>query len=810
MKTWVKILSGLVFLIAVVFAGGYMWLRSSLPEIDGTVSLPGLETEITIHRDSRGVPHVIAGSDDDLAFGLGYAHAQDRLWQMEVNRRIGQGELAEILGETALGFDKYFRTLGFKKKAQSALSNLPAETVHTLERYRDGVNAFLQNRSGALPPEFVLTGTAPRPWDVVDTLVWQKMMWLDLSGNARHEIARARLLGKVSYEQMTSIYPAYPGETEAPLPNFQGLYDDAIEAAATALGPLKPPGYGSNNWVVSGSQTESGMPLLANDPHLGLNTPSIWYLTRLHNSETGRNTVGVSFPGSPSIVLGRNDRVAWGFTNTAPDIQDLFVEKLVSDDTYLTPDGPMPFVERDEVIKVKDGEDVSFTVRETRHGPVISDIYPGADDATPEGHVIAMQWTALIDVDQGVVGLSKIGNAQNFEEFKTAGGYYAGPQQNMIYADVDGNIGYYAPALVPVRRADNEINGRIPSPGWDAKYDWQGFIPYDELPERYNPTSGVIATANEKIVANDYPHYITRDWALPYRGNRIRAELAKTDKHTLETFGTLQADQTSDMARDIVPWMLALLEETNAKTLLKDWGGEMHTDLPQPLIFTTWMRHYQRLLVADELGDLYAAFRGHRPQLIKSSLYWSSDVSDSDWNTGYYALPVQERELSLSWCDDVSTVEPETCAELANRAMAETIDELSGKHGEDASTWTWGSEHRVVQSHRPMSQIPSIKGFFEISAPVGGGRYTVNVAGVSQNPATQNLSLHGPSYRGLFDLADLEKSLFIQPTGQSGNPFSDHYRDLFPDWHAVDYFTIPTRSLKPENTIGTLILTPDQ
>lgn len=810
-KFWLITLVASVLLIALI---AVIWLRSSLPQIDGTVRIEGLTSEITIHRDSHGVPHIIAPNRDDLAFGLAYAHAQDRLWQMEVNRRIGRGELAEILGSSAVGFDRFFRTLGFRHKAAAALSNLPENAVRTLERYRDGVNAYLQTRSGALPPEFILTGTEPRPWDVIDTLVWQKMMWLDLSGNARHEIARARLLAKLSPDQVASLYAPYPGEEEQPLPDLSTLYRHApIEETALALGPAKPPGYGSNNWVVSGDHTQSGLPLLANDPHLGLNTPSIWYLARLHNSSTGKNTVGVSFPGSPAIVLGRNDRVAWGFTNTAPDIQDLFIEKLVDDTHYLTPDGPRPFIERTETIRVKDADDIVLTVRETRHGPVVSDIYPGSDEITPDGHVIAMQWTALRDEDMGVVGLSDLGDMENFEQFKAAGEYYAGPQQNMIYADVDGNIGYFAPGLVPVRHPDNEIGGRLPSPGWDAKYDWQGFIPYNELPERLNPNGGVIATANEKIVDDTYPHFITGDWALPYRGNRIRAEIASSTQHTLESFGALQADQVSDMARDILPWMMEALEQSTIRSMLRNWNGEMSARRPEPLIFYTWLRHYQRLLISDELGDLYAAFTRQQPQLIKSSLYWSaqdnqSDTNDQDWNTGYYALPVQPRDRSIAWCDDVSTEAEETCAGVANRAMAETIAELSGRHGDDPAAWRWGSEHQVIQSHRPMSQIDALKDMFELRAPIGGGRYTVNVAGVSQNKATLNASLHGPSYRGLFDLSDLEKSLYTQPTGQSGNPMSVHYSDLFDGWKAVDYFEIPTRTLKPEDTEGTLVLTP--
>ncbi len=812
MKSWKfwLIFAGVMML---AFVGiGYGWLKSSLPPVSGTFMVEGPGDTITIARDANGVPHIDAASENDLAFGLGYTHAQDRLWQMEMNRRIGSGRVAEVLGSSGLAFDRYFRTLGFTSRAKTALAALPADAVEMLEMYARGVNAYVSDHAGALPPEFVITGVDPEPWSPIDSLVWQKMMWLDLSGNARHEVARARLLTKLSPEQVATLYPVYPGEAPRDLPDMASLYEKApIMAVAKAIGPEKPAGYGSNNWVVSGEKTASGLPLLANDPHLGLTTPSIWYLARLHNRTDGSNIVGVSFPGAPGIVLGRNNHIAWGFTNTAPDIMDLFIEKLVDEDRYLTPNGPSRFGVRKETIKVRGGEDIVMNVRETRHGPVVSDIYDGTEEFVNEGHVIALQWTALLPNDSGVIALSKLGSAKNFDEFREAGSFYGGPQQNMIYADTEGNIGYYAPAIVPVRRVDNEINGLLPSPGWDEKYDWQGFLPYDQLPTRFNPSNGVIATANEKIIDDSYPHYITHDWALPYRGNRIRAALHAVAEHTTDTFGKLHSDVVSDMARDILPWMLVHLEETPLKARLASWDGEMAADQPEPLIFYTWLRHYQAFLMADELGELYSSFRRQRPRLLKSSLYWASTPKSDAWNTGYYALPVLGQSASLEWCDDVTTEEKqETCGALANRAMAETINELSVAYGEDWQGWKWGTTHVVQQTHRPMSQIPVLKDIFGLNAPIGGGRFTVNVAGVSTNPGALNQSTFGPSYRGIFDLSDLEKSLYVQPTGQSGNPFSDHYADLFETWRDVEYFTIPTTKPVPDDAVGILTLVPGQ
>jgi len=799
----------LALLVATTILIGYGWMRSSLPQINGEVSLSGLNGEVTIARDKHGVPHISASTDHDIHFALGYTHAQDRLWQMESNRRIGHGRLAEVVGEGGLGFDRFFRTLGFTERAEDAWEGLDEAAKSGLQAYADGVNAFLNTNTSPLPPEFLILGVTPEPWSPVDTLVWQKMMWLDLSGNFRREIARARLLTKFTPEQASTIFPSYPGTIEPELPNLSVMYGALeLDAVASAVGPEKPEGYGSNNWVISGDHTKSGKPLLANDPHLGLTTPSIWYLARLHNSTTNANMVGVSFPGSPSIVLGRNDRIAWGFTNTAPDIQDTFIEKLVGENQYMAPAGPADFKVRDEIIKVRGGDQVTLKVRETRHGPVISDINPQAKELTGDGYALSLQWTALGKYDTGVISLMKIASATNFEEFKAAGRYYFGPEQNMIYADIDGNIGYYAPARVPIRHPDNEINGRLPSPGWLSKYDWQGFIDYNELPLRENPASGIIATANEKIVGDDYPHFITGDWSLPYRGNRIRALLSARSDHDLASFREIQSDYVSDMARDVTPWLTALVEEeSDILSALNDWDGSMDANTPEPLIFHTWLNHYQAGLLADEFGDLYGGFRRSNPQLVKSSAYWAQENPESD--SEYYALPPLEKTHALTWCDNTETPNiVETCRDIANSSFNSAIEELEGLHGKDWQSWRWGDVHTLTQTHRPMSQIPFVGQYFELKDDVNGGRFTINVAGAGTNPNSLHISTYGPSYRGIFDLSNLENSLYIQPTGQSGNPFSEHFGDLFPLWRNNKYFTIKTDKVIPDEIEGLLTLKP--
>jgi len=809
-KVWLTTFAGIVALIILIGIG---WVRSSLPLLDGTIELAGPNAPITIARDAHGVPHISADSDHDLFFATGYVHAQDRLWQMEMSRSAGLGRLSEMLGPDTLSIDRYFRTLGFADRAASAWDKLDTDTRAALQAYADGVNAYLSTHKGALPPEFLIVGITPEPWSPVDTLVWQKMMWLSLSGNMRQELARARLLTKLTPDQLHSLYPTYPGDSEPPFPDMDTIYASLpLEKTIAMIGGELPEGIGSNNWVISGDRTKSGKPLLANDPHLGLTTPSIWYLLRLHNNTTGANLVGVGFPGSPSIILGRNDRIAWGFTNTAPDVQDFFIEKLVGDDSYLTPDGPAPFTIRNELIKVKGAPDVLLKVHETRHGPVMDDALSSPTEFKREGYVLALQWTALQKEDTAVRGLLALAHSKTFESFKAAGRFYFGPEQNMVFADTSGNIGYYAPALVPIRHPDNEVMGRLPSPGWLAKYDWQGFVPYDKLPTRFNPDGGIIATANERIVGDDYPYYMTRDWAQPYRGNRIRHLLEATDKHDLASFKTVQQDITSDMVRELAPLVAAAVgsnpEHQEIAKMLASWDGTMAADRPEPLIFYNWLRHYQAALMADELGDMYGDFKRLRTRLIKSTLFWS-DIKRTKIAPAYYEQPPLDRVSALKWCDNVETEgTTETCLTLATQAMGAAVEELAAKHGPDWKSWRWGSDHILVQSHRPFSQVPALKDFFELRTPIGGSTHTINVAGVSQADGTLNQSTFGPSYRGIFDLSDLDQSLYAHPTGQSGNPLSDHYDDLFPLWRDGTYFTIKTNEVVPSDSKHVLKLMP--
>lgn len=794
-KQW---LGGLLVLVSVSIFILFGWLQTSLPQTEGEIKIRGLASDVTISRDQNGVPHIRGKKIEDIMMGLGFAHAQDRLWQMEINRRLGSGRMAEIFGQAALPVDKFFRTLGFKGKAETAYNTLPDSAKSILMAYAEGVNAYLATRKGALPIEFITAGINPEPWHPVHSMTWAKMMSYDLGGNMRHELARADLMQQISPKQVAELYPVYPGEAEEfPLPDLSEILKDLPIKQLAALSPTNPAGYGSNNWVVSGERTKSGKPLLANDPHLMLNTPSIWYMAHLQlvkQDGSTSNLLGTSFAGAPMIVLGRNDTIAWGVTNTAPDVQDLFIEKIMDSEgkSYLTPDGPANFTLREEIIKIKGADDLHLTVRESRHGPVMSDIYRQLD--LGEDYVLALQWTALMDTDTSIMFGSSLFEAKTFEDFKTAGQSYVGPQQNMVFANIDGEIGFYTPALVPVRHKDNKIQGRIPSPGWDALYDWQGMIPYNELPTRYNPAENMVVTANQKITQGDYPHYITRDWSLPYRSGRIEKLIRSTDKHDIKSMAAIQFDIGSDMVEEIKPLMLSLLEESNGliaddiRQALSDWDDRMTLDGPAPIIFATWWRHLAKEIYSDELGDKFKRYNRQRPSFIKNAL--------NDINSQSY------------WCDKINTDTVETCRDNVTTALQDSIMELSATYGRDWTKWRWGNVHILRQKHTPFSQVPVLKDIFDIYAPHTGATYTINVSGNSWDENSLHKSSMGPSYRGLFDLSNLENSLYLMPTGQSGNIFSSHYADQFPKWQKGDYFKIPTEFDPQSDDMETLTLAP--
>jgi penicillin amidase len=602
-----------------------------------------------------------------------------------------------------------------------------------------------------------------------------------------------RLARKLSTAQIGEFLPPYPGDPPLAIADYGDLYRklDAGKLAALAIPGLAEAGA-SNNWVVAGSRTVSGKPLLANDPHLGLTAPAVWYFA--HLSAPGFEVMGATLPGVPGVVLGRNQRIAWGYTNTGPDVQDLYIERVDAAGQVLAPQGWQKLATRTEVIKVKGQADVTLAVRESRHGPLISDVFKPAAEALPQGYALALAWTALRGDDRSMLSAGGFASAGNWSEFLAAARDVHSPQQNMVYADTAGNIGFVAPGRVPVRKPGNDLMGIAPAPGWDAKYDWDGFIAFEDLPQSYNPASGAIVTANDKIVPADYPHYLTSEWTLPYRARRIAQLLDRAPRHTLESFARIQADTVSLQVREILPRLLQTkTADADAQQVLRQlgqWNADMTIEGAEPLIVSAWLRELGRLIYADELGEVFDDAWEHRASFIYNVLAGTGGQG--------------------RWCDDVNTPARESCADLLPRALDLALADLKRRYGNDRKQWRWGDAHFALSEHRPFGRQPLLAKFFDIRVPSPGDTYTINVGRNSlANEAAPFASRDAASLRAIYDLADLDKSVYIHSTGQSGNLFSPLYRNFADRWSRVEY--IPMSMKKSDamaDSLGTLRLQP--
>ena len=789
---WIRRSAGtllLLLLAAAAVLGGYMVLAQ--PQTTGTLALPDAMAELRIERDADGIPTIQAANTHDLYFGLGVVHAQDRLWQMETHKRIAAGRLAEAFGPAALDTDRFLRALGVRRAAEAQWAQTRGEARDALQAYAEGVNAVLAKAEtglGARPPEFLILGLRPEPWTPVDSLAWSIMMAWDLGGNWSTELLRLRLALRMDKGRIDQLLPPYPGEAPLRSADYPALYRslklDAEVAAVDALtGRLLAAapesgieGVGSNNWVLSGERTTTGRPLLANDPHLKLSAPALWYFARL--KAPGHDVAGATLPGLPGVVLGQNARIAWGFTNTAPDVQDLYLERIQPGDPalYQTPEGWARFETRQETIRVKGQADVTMTVRSTRHGPVISDAGV-ADDLLAgkgrPGYAIAMRWTAL-DPDTDHVGATlRMNRAASVDEFIGAAKGWVAPMQNMVVADAAGRIAFAAPARVPLRRPDNDLMGLAPAPGWDARYDWQGWLPFELLPQQRDPAKGYIATANQRVVPADHPAFISSGWTWPHRQNRIEQVLDAKPKHSLDDLRVLQSDQKSLAAPRGLEWLRRAPSKhplaAAAQQQLAGFDGTMSADRAAPLIYWAWMRHLTLKVIGDDLSVVPDRHLGSR------SFF---DAVDG----------ILERD-DAGWCDDQRTPAPETCLQQAGAALDAALDELQRLQGPDPAAWQWGRAHQARAEHRPFSKVGPLARFFELRAPVGGDTHTVNVSRVNLQPdrVTGELYLdeHGPSLRALYDLGDRGRSRFMHSSGQSGLPWSPHYRDFLPRWVQV-------------------------
>ncbi len=787
---WIKrglwVLLAVVVLVALLLAAYWQQVQ---PKTQGQTVLAGLHGELRIERDVYGIPTIRAESAHDAYFGLGVVHAQDRLWQLETHRRIGAGRLAEALGEGALETDRFLRALGVRRAAAAQWQQLPAQSRAALQAYAAGINAVLRSELRARPPEFWLLGVQPEPWDPVDSLAWALMMAWDLGANWNTELLRLRLALQMPVARINQLLPAYPGEQPLVTADyaqlFRGLKLDAGNTATAwmKLTDIAPPsgveGVGSNNWVLAGSRTTSGKPLLANDPHLKLSTPALWYFARLE--APGLKVAGATMPGLPLVVLGQNENIAWGFTNTGPDVQDLYLEQLdpLDPTVYRTPEGWARFDVASETIRVKGKPDVTMTVRRTRHGPVISDAGATNDVLGPRdrpNHVLAMRWTALdADADPIATGLANHQAKSVAQFFDGARGFVA-PMQNMVVADRQGHIGFIAPGRVPLRKADNDLKGLVPAPGWDARYDWAGWLPAEQTPREANPERGFIATANQRVTPAGYPHFVTSEWALPYRQQRIEQLLQAKPKHGIDDMAALHADVKSLAALALLPWLQKAVSPhplaAAAQLQLQGFDGTMAVDRAAPLIFWAWQRQLARGIFIDDVG----------------AAMWERGLATRTFQDALEG--VLQRDDS-SWCDDRATPAVETCAMQSSAALTRALDELQQRFGTDVTLWQWGRAHQARSEHRPFSRVKPLAKYFELRTPVGGDTHTVNVSRVGLRPDTTTgelyLDEHGPSLRAIYDLSDPAQSRVMHSSGQSGIVFSSLYRSFVQPWAAVQY-----------------------
>ncbi len=773
-----------IFIVLVLAIGalGFITVRRSFPQTDGVIEIPGLDAVVEVYRDSFGIPHIYASTEHDLFMAQGFIHSQDRFWQMEFSRRIGAGRLSEILGRSALDNDAFIRTLGWRRVAALEIELLTSEERADLEAYAEGVNTYINTNQGQLGLEFTILGLTgvkfePEPWTPIDSLTWGKVMAWDLGGNMDSELARANIAARLGTPAVNTLMPPYSDDFPIIVPHL--LTGSTIQAVPDAVFDTHFLGsgddIGSNSWVLSGKLTQTGTPILANDPHLGIQMPSIWYEIGLHcepvSPQCPYNVVGSSFASLPGVIIGHNDYIAWGVTNLGPDVQDLFIERI-------NPDNPNQYefnnqwvdmeIVREEILIAGEDDPVVINVRITHHGPIINDVVGGIEDEWSLGwQPLALSWTALQPgtITRSVLMLDK---AQNWDQFRDALRYWDVPSQNFVYADVEGNIGYQAPGRIPIR---NSGDGSVPVPGWNGKYEWVNYIPFDNLPRSFNPPEGYIVTANNAVVGPDFRYFLSMDWAPGYRARRI-VELIEADTSlSLEDIQAIQGDSSPIYSQDILPYLLALspseAQVTQALDLLRGWDGRAVRDSAGAALFEATRIHLIDATFADELGE-------HLLDQLRSSL----SVALINF------LP----DPTSHWFDDTDTPEAEGRDEILLEALEAAIEELTDELGRSMANWRWGDLHTATFENQSLGQsgIGPIEAIFNRGpVSVDGSIATVNNTGYSMNNPYEVRTV--PSFRQIVDLGDLGRSVSMHTTGQSGHPFHTHYDDMIDPWRNIEY-----------------------
>ncbi len=791
------------------------WLAGrSLPDYDARHDVTGAEGRIEIVRDNHNVPHIFAGTDADVFFGLGFAHAQDRLWQMTMLRRTAQGRLSELFGSRTVRTDELLRRFDLYGLARDSVAAQDAETRAALEAYAAGVNAWIRRVNdealGRGAPEFFLFSNRIAPWQPADSLAVLKIMALQLSGHLSEEVLRARVSLMLADARVADIMPDAPGEGVAALSDYAALfpglprYAALPEAPRDPLSPVPDRGFAgaSNAWAAAPERAAAGGTLLANDPHLGLSAPSIWYLARLELSSGG--VIGGSIPGMPLILTGRSARLGWGLTSSYMDDQDVFIERLNPDNPqeYLTPDGYVPFETRKSLIEVKDAPAVPLTLRWTENGPVLPGSHYDLAAVTPKGHVAAIGWTALDAADTSMTAGLRLMRAGSVAEALEAGELFVAPSQNLTIADTDG-VAMQMVGAMPGRLPGHRTSGRLPAPGWQEVNRWQGRLPYAVNPRFTDPAGGIVGNTNNKVIDRDFPLHVSFAWGDTQRIQRWLRLMKNRDVHTRDSFIEGQLDTVSFTARALLPLIARDLWFTGepapagtperrrqrALDMLADWNGEMNEHLPEPLIYAAWLRELQNRLSQDELGPLAAEFTHPDPVFIERVF--------------------RDVDGAAAWCDVAQSTRRETCTDIARLALDDALIWLAERYGENVESWRWGDAHQARHDHQVLGELPLLNWFVNIRQSTSGGDNTL-LRGLTKGRGPDPFAnVHGAGYRGVYDFADPDSSVFVISTGQSGHFLSRHYDDLGELWRRGEYIPM---SLDPDlaraAAVGVTVLRP--
>ena len=773
----ILIISGTVLLAVILF---WRWLHHPLPRYEGEQSLSGLMASVDVYTDEYGVPHVFAENEDDLFFTAGYLAARERLFQLSTVALTVRGELSSALGDDLLGSDIYLRTWRIHATAKKMIAVMEPENKKIFDTFCDGINARIDEVKNDPPIEFKILGIDPPYWDPTIVAGYARIMAHELQGSWEPEIVYGAVASYFGVEKLTELIPGYtaglPFIADNDFGQLKPVFDEIIaqEFSLRDMFGKHNADIGSNNWVVSGQLTASGKPFLANDPHLAFTQPPRWF--EIHLKGGRFNTSGICIAGIPIPIIGQNENVAWGFTNSMVDDVDFFVETINPDNPneYLSGDKWLPMEIVEESIPLKDGSDTTITIRMTHHGPIISDIH-----GLLKGKNVAMSmaWTGhwiTTEMDAWV----KLNTMKNWDNFSAGVRLFGVPGQNIIYADDEGNIGWRPAVYIPIRK---EGFSMIPRPGHDPAYDWQGRVPFEEMPYLYNPKKGFISTANNKTIDDSFPYYISGLWADPSRAEQIQRRLSTLDKMTMDDMKSIQLDHTSPFAQEVLPyiWLAEMGDETGnlkrAFEFLKEWDGVEDVNSEAALLFHATMRNLVLNLYGDELallGEKYLEAYTGLKYLVHRKIREVLKTGES------------------SWVDNITTpTHVETLNEIMVKSVADAVIELENNYGVNVSNWKWGDAHTLTHPHM-LSDVKFLNWFFKLDVGPfrsGGSDKTPNAGGYSFNKPYHQTA--GASMRRIVDFNNMNETQFILPTGQSGIPSSPHYRDQADMYHSGEYRT---------------------